>query len=47
MKGFAKSTVETKKTWVAPELKKVDIDQITAHQHGHGGDGGGGQYTLS
>jgi len=23
--------VDTKKPWVAPELKKVDVDEVTAH----------------
>jgi hypothetical protein len=40
MKGFVKSNFETKKTWVAPELKKIDVEQITAHGTGTGGDGG-------
>jgi hypothetical protein len=47
MKGFAKSNVETKKTWVTPELKKVDIEQITAHNRSTGGDGGGLRFSLS
>jgi hypothetical protein len=47
MKGFAKSNVETKKTWVTPELKKVDIEQITAHYFGSGSDGGGPIFAKS
>lgn len=48
MKGFVKSNLETKKTWVAPELKKVDVEQITAATFGTGGDGGRHSYaTLS
>ena len=35
-----KVIVETRKEWVAPELKKVDIEQITAYNpgtiHDHG-----------
>ena len=33
---------ETRKEWVAPELKKVDVEQITAGGGGPGGDGIGG-----
>lgn len=31
MQNCAKANVETRKSWVAPELKKTDIDQVTAH----------------
>ena len=31
---------ETRKEWVAPELKKVDVEEITAGSTGSGGDGG-------
>jgi hypothetical protein len=30
---------ETKKMWVAPELKKVDIEEITANKGLPGSDG--------
>jgi hypothetical protein len=33
---------ETRKEWSAPELKKVDIELITASGGGPGGDGIGG-----
>ena len=33
---------ETRKEWSAPELKKVDIEQITALQFGATDDGNGG-----
>jgi hypothetical protein len=36
-----KVIVETRKEWVAPELKKVDIEQITAHGSGSRSDGPG------
>jgi hypothetical protein len=29
---------ETRKEWAAPELKKIDIDEITAHGHGSSTD---------
>jgi hypothetical protein len=44
MENFVKTTnVEPRKEWVAPELKKIDVAQITAaglsggsdHAHGH------------
>jgi hypothetical protein len=31
---------ENKKVWVAPELKKVGVEQITASNVGSGSDGG-------
>jgi hypothetical protein len=33
------TNVETRKVWSAPELKKVDIELITAFSGGSGGDG--------
>jgi hypothetical protein len=33
---------ETRKEWVAPELKKVDIEQITAAHNGFTDDGSNG-----
>jgi hypothetical protein len=33
------TSVETRKEWVAPELKKVDIEQITANSCGYRDDG--------
>jgi hypothetical protein len=32
---------ESRKEWSAPELKKVDIEQITANGPAPGGDGSG------
>jgi hypothetical protein len=40
MDNVIEINVETRKEWVAPELKKVDIEQITAgdtHSGGHDG----------
>jgi len=31
---------DTRKDWVAPELKKVDVEEITAATTGSGSDGG-------
>ncbi len=31
---------EIKQVWVAPELKKVDVEEITANDTSTGGDGG-------
>jgi hypothetical protein len=33
-------TVEPRKDWVAPELKKIDVEAITASSSGTGTDGG-------
>jgi hypothetical protein len=33
------TSVETRKEWVAPELKKIDIEQITASGVGTSSDG--------
>ena len=35
------SNVESKQEWTSPELKKIDIDQITAHGGSTGTDGSG------
>lgn len=37
----------TKKAWVAPELKKVTIEQVTALNSSNGGDGGGTGHSKS
>ena len=34
MKGKTNKKVEMRKTWVAPELKKTSIEQITANYRG-------------
>jgi hypothetical protein len=36
-----KPFTETRKSWTKPELKKIDIDQITAAKFSPGGDGNG------
>lgn len=33
MENVVSKPVEEKKDWVAPELKKVTIEEITAHLH--------------
>ena len=30
MEGFVETNVDPRKEWAAPELKKVDIEEITA-----------------
>ena len=39
MDKVIETSVEPRKEWVAPELKKVDIEQITAFGGNPGGDG--------
>jgi hypothetical protein len=41
MDGFVETNLEPRKEWAAPELKKIDIEQITAAQFSSGDDGGG------
>jgi len=41
MDSFVETNVETRKEWTAPELKKIDIEEITAATSGSGGDGFG------
>jgi hypothetical protein len=38
MDKVIETSVEPRKEWVAPELKKVDIELITAGHPGNGGD---------
>jgi hypothetical protein len=33
MKDVVSEPIEDKKEWVAPELKKVGIEEVTAHLH--------------
>jgi len=33
------ATSEPRKEWVAPELKKIDVEEITAALGGHADDG--------
>ena len=47
MDRSVKTNVEPRKEWVAPELKKIDIEQITARNFGTGKDGGFGGFTKS
>jgi len=42
MEDLFDATLEPRKEWVAPELKKVDVDEITAGSSGTGSDGLGG-----
>ena len=39
MTGVAETSLEPRKEWVKPELKKIDIEQITAAGGGHRVDG--------
>jgi uncharacterized Fe-S cluster protein YjdI len=41
MEVFVGTKAEPKKEWVAPELKKTSIEQITAHGPSGSLDGGG------
>ena len=41
MDRFDSNNVETKQEWVAPELKKIDVEQITAAGVKAGTDGHG------
>lgn len=36
------TTPESRKEWVAPELKKIDVEEITAASLSAGSDGPGG-----
>jgi len=46
MAGIPNTTVSPKKKWIAPELKKISIEMITAHHFSSGNDGTGG-HTAS
>jgi len=37
--NHAGSAAETKKEWIAPELRKIDIEEITANGDFHVSDG--------
>lgn len=43
MKEFVGTKVESKKEWVAPELKKTSIEQITASGAAGTGEGASGK----
>ncbi len=36
--NHAGSAAETRKQWIAPELRKIDIEEITANGDFHAGD---------
>ena len=40
MENIFDTTLEPRKEWVAPELKKVDVEDITAFGTGTTSDGG-------
>lgn len=40
MKDHSEEVVETRMPWTAPELKKIDIEEVTAASSGSGDDGG-------
>ena len=45
MVAKVENKIEMKKEWIAPELKKVSIEEITAHYlFGRHNDGGGNQF---
>jgi hypothetical protein len=39
MENRVSKSVETKKTWAAPELKKIDVEEVTAAGPEAGTDG--------
>ena len=39
MENRAEEKVETKKEWTAPELKKIDVEEVTSHIFNLGDDG--------
>jgi hypothetical protein len=43
MQDHNENTVDTQKEWVAPELKKIDLDEITAA--GLDGDADGAAFS--
>ena len=42
MDGFVETNLESGKEWTAPELKKIDIEAITAANTGPTSDGNSG-----
>ena len=38
MENLVETNVEPRKEWAAPELKKIDVEEITAASSGSGGD---------
>jgi hypothetical protein len=39
MESFVETNLEPRKEWAAPELKKIDVEEITAATSGSGADG--------
>jgi hypothetical protein len=42
MENLVDNSLESRKEWTAPELKKINVDEITAGTGGAGDDGFGG-----
>ncbi len=42
MENRTEEKIESRKDWVAPELKKIDIEEVTAGGSGEDTDGNGG-----
>ena len=40
MENHTEKAVETKKDWTAPELKKIDVEEVTSHFLNLGDDSG-------
>jgi hypothetical protein len=40
MESLVETNFEPRKEWVAPELKKIDVEAITSLDSGSGDDGG-------
>jgi hypothetical protein len=38
MENFVETNVDPRKEWVAPELKRIDVEAITANELGNGDD---------
>jgi hypothetical protein len=47
MDNVIEGTREPKKEWRTPELKEIDIEEITAVQNSIGGDGGTSGHSKS
>lgn len=41
MENQTENAVETKKEWTAPELKKIDVEEVTSHMFNLGDDNSG------
>jgi hypothetical protein len=39
MDNHLEEAVETRKPWAAPELKKIDVEEVTANSVGNNDDG--------